>query len=108
MAQLTPVVLIGTFNMNQRPIEQDLSDWFATHPSLSSFTHETPPSSPTHSSASATTATPFDSIPTTTNSPPIMPDIVAVALQEFAPYPDAFIHGTYQIRTRIDDLANLI
>ncbi|KAG0199321.1 Synaptojanin-2 [Mortierella sp. NVP41] len=37
-----------------------------------------------------------------------MPDIVAVALQEFAPYPDAFIHNTYNIRTRIDELANLI
>ncbi|KAH7056859.1 hypothetical protein BKA57DRAFT_451814 [Linnemannia elongata] len=108
MAQLTPVVLIGTFNMNQRPIEQDLSDWLATHPSLSSFTPETPPSSPTSSSASASTATPFNSTPTTTNAPPIMPDIVAIALQEFAPYPDAFIHNTYQIRTRIDDLANLI
>ncbi|KAG0062193.1 hypothetical protein BGZ89_010851 [Linnemannia elongata] len=108
MAQPTPVVLIGTFNMNQRPIEQDLSDWLATHPSLSSFTPETPPSSPTSSSASASTATPFNSTPTTTNAPPIMPDIVAIALQEFAPYPDAFIHNTYQIRTRIDDLANLI
>ncbi|KAK3836296.1 MAG: hypothetical protein J3R72DRAFT_203113 [Linnemannia gamsii] len=110
MAQQAPVVLIGTFNMNQRPIEQDLSDWLATHPSLSSVTPETPPSSPTPSSASAATATPFNynSNTTTTNAPPIMPDIVAIALQEFVPYPDAFIHDTYQIRTQIDELANLI
>ncbi|KAF9899463.1 hypothetical protein EC991_008855 [Linnemannia zychae] len=109
MAQQTPVVLIGTFNMNQRPIEQDLSDWLATHPSLSSFTPETPPSSPTTSSASAATAIPpFTNNNSTTNAPPIMPDIVAVALQEFAPYPDAFIHDTYQIRTRIDELGKLI
>ncbi|KAG0374341.1 hypothetical protein BGX24_010518 [Mortierella sp. AD032] len=105
MAQQAPVVLIGTFNMNQRPIEQDLSDWLATHPSLSSVTPETPPSSPT-----AATATPFNynSNTTTTNAPPIMPDIVAIALQEFVPYPDAFIHDTYQIRNQIDELANLI
>ncbi|KAK3815497.1 MAG: Endonuclease/exonuclease/phosphatase, partial [Benniella sp.] len=37
-----------------------------------------------------------------------MPDIVAVALQEFAPYPDAFIHNTYHIRRKIDALAQSI
>ncbi|KAI8603468.1 Endonuclease/exonuclease/phosphatase, partial [Dissophora ornata] len=37
-----------------------------------------------------------------------MPDIVAVALQEFVPYPDAFIHSTYHIKQKVDDLAQLI
>ncbi|KAF9924648.1 Synaptojanin-2 [Linnemannia zychae] len=116
MTQPTPVVLIGTFNMSQRSIEQDLSDWLATHPSLSSFAPETPPSSPTSSTASTVNHSNFisnsnaasNTATTHTNAAPIMPDIVAVALQEFAPYPDAFIHDTYQIRARIDELANLI
>ncbi|GJJ69831.1 hypothetical protein EMPS_02180 [Entomortierella parvispora] len=120
-----PVVLIGTFNMNQRAIEQDLSDWLATHPSLSSHTADSAPNSPVPSPASATTAPTFSRAdpftnpnniegssrapePSSSSTMPIMPDIVAVALQEFVPYPDAFIHGTYRIKQKIDDLAKLI
>ncbi|KAF8927489.1 hypothetical protein BGZ58_010359 [Dissophora ornata] len=99
--QQAPVVLIGTFNMSQRPIEQDLSDWLSTHPSLSSAAGESAPNSPTvKAGLGATTA----SFPST----PLMPDIVAVALQEFVPYPDAFIHSTYHIKQKVDDLAQLI
>lgn len=101
LQQRTPVVLIGTFNMSQRPIEQDLSDWLSTHPSLSSLTPESAPSSPVTTSSSS-----LDTSATTTV--PLMPDIVAVAFQEFAPYPDAFIHNTYHIRRKIDALAQLI
>ncbi|KAF9942788.1 hypothetical protein BGZ67_010420 [Mortierella alpina] len=93
----TPVVLIGTFNMSQRPIEQDLADWLATHPSLSSHVADSAPSSPVEAPA-----------PTSGGSTPIMPDIVALALQEFSPYPDAFLHGTYHIKQQIDELAKLI
>ncbi|KAF9949882.1 hypothetical protein BGZ72_008353 [Mortierella alpina] len=93
----TPVVLIGTFNMSQRPIEQDLADWLATHPSLSSHVADSAPSSPVEAPA-----------PASGGSTPIMPDIVAVALQEFSPYPDAFLHGTYHIKQQIDELAKLI
>ncbi|KAF9565994.1 hypothetical protein EC968_003963 [Mortierella alpina] len=93
----TPVVLIGTFNMSQRPIEQDLADWLATHPSLSSHVADSAPSSPVEAPA-----------PASGGSSPIMPDIVAVALQEFSPYPDAFLHGTYHIKQQIDELAKLI
>ncbi|KAF9929854.1 Histidine biosynthesis bifunctional protein hisB, partial [Modicella reniformis] len=94
----TPVVLIGTFNMSQRSIEQDLSDWLSTHPSLSSYTPESAPSSPLATSLDASTIT----------SMPLMPDIVAVGLQEFAPYPDAFIHNTYHIGRKINVLAQMI
>ncbi|KAG0205479.1 hypothetical protein BGX28_002962 [Mortierella sp. GBA30] len=94
----TPVVLIGTFNMSQRPIEQDLSDWLATHPSLCSHTAESPPTSPIGAPAS---------VPGTPSTP-IMPDIVAIALQEFSPYPDAFLHNTYHIKQQIDELAKLV
>ncbi|KAF9584123.1 hypothetical protein BGW38_007501 [Lunasporangiospora selenospora] len=100
--QHQPVILVGTFNMSQRPIEQDLSDWLATHPSLSSSVGGDAPASP----VDATTA---DSASfTTIVSAPIMPDIVAIALQEFVPYPDAFIHGTYNIRQKIDGLGKAI
>ncbi|KAF9169949.1 hypothetical protein BGX21_003784 [Mortierella sp. AD011] len=97
--QQAPAVLIGTFNLSQRPIEQDLSDWLATHPSLSNIAPESPavssvPVFPDPSAAAAST--------------PIMPDIVVIALQEFVPYPDAFIHDTYQIKPKIDSLAQLI
>ncbi|KAG0225152.1 hypothetical protein BGW41_004807 [Actinomortierella wolfii] len=92
-----PVVLIGTFNMSQRTIEQDLSDWLATHPSLSTVQ---PPSSPT------TPESP--SSQTTLMLPPLIPDMVAIALQEIVPYPDAFIHGTYNIQQLIDQMANLV
>ncbi|KAF9358846.1 hypothetical protein BGX26_000772 [Mortierella sp. AD094] len=100
--QQTPAVLIGTFNMSQRPIEQDLSDWLATHPSLSNAAPESAPGSPVVSTPPAPSAA------TAVSSTPLMPDIVVIALQEFAPYPDAFIHNTYHIRQKIDDLAQLI
>ncbi|KAG0057699.1 hypothetical protein BGZ83_005638 [Gryganskiella cystojenkinii] len=110
-----PVVLIGTFNMNQRPIEQDLSDWLATHPSLSSHATDSAPNSPTLSSPTYASTADFNTVPegsaplgTSSSSTPILPDIVALALQEFAPYPDAFIHSTYQIKQKVDDLAKLI
>ncbi|KAF9321157.1 hypothetical protein BG003_003350 [Podila horticola] len=96
MAASTPVVLIGTFNMAQRPIEQDLSDWLSTHPSLSSDA----PASP----VSANHSLPDDAAST----PPLLPDIVAVAVQEMAPYPDAFIHGTYNLQDKVNELANVI
>ncbi|KAF9354633.1 hypothetical protein BGX34_010892 [Mortierella sp. NVP85] len=99
LQQYTPVVLVGTFNMSQRPIEQDLSDWLSTHPSLSTVSPESAPSSPVATSV-------LD--PSATTTTPLMPDVVAVALQEFAPYPDAFIHNTYHIRKKIDALAQSI
>ncbi|KAF9970087.1 hypothetical protein BGZ73_007321 [Actinomortierella ambigua] len=34
--------------------------------------------------------------------------MVAIALQEIAPYPDAFLHGTYNIQAKINHTANLI
>ncbi|KAF8971023.1 hypothetical protein BGZ46_010347 [Entomortierella lignicola] len=97
-SQQTPAILIGTFNMSQRPLEQDLSDWLATHPSLSSATPESAPSSPDVSAAPLPTS----------SSTPLIPDIVVIALQEFVPYPDAFIHNTYRVQRKIDELAQLI
>ncbi|KAG0353428.1 hypothetical protein BG005_007274 [Podila minutissima] len=99
MAASTPVVLIGTFNMAQRPIEQDLSDWLSTHPSLSSDAPASPVSSnrSSHDVASAPGAV-----------TPLIPDIVAVAVQEMAPYPDAFIHDTYNLQDKVNELANVI
>ncbi|KAG0328926.1 hypothetical protein BGZ99_004000 [Dissophora globulifera] len=122
--QQTPVILMGTFNMSQRPIEQDLSDWLSTHPTLSSSAPESAPSSPVFTAA-APLGTPADMdhhsntsdnngpqqqrhAPSALSSAPLMPDIVAVALQEFVPYPDAFIHNTYHIQQQIDDLAQTI
>ncbi|KAG0016667.1 hypothetical protein BGZ81_011098 [Podila clonocystis] len=98
MAASTPVVLIGTFNMAQRPIEQDLSDWLSTHPSLSSDAPPSPVSS-THNSHDVASTPP---------ATPLIPDIVAVAVQEMAPYPDAFIHGTYNLQDKVNELANVI
>ncbi|KAF9113510.1 hypothetical protein BGX27_001387 [Mortierella sp. AM989] len=103
--QQTPAVLIGTFNMSQRPIEQDLSDWLATHPSLSSAAPESAPNSPV---VSTPVLPSIGSEATPVTSTPIIPDIVVIALQEFAPYPDAFIHNTYHVKQKIDELAQLI
>ncbi|KAF9409885.1 hypothetical protein BGZ94_001827 [Podila epigama] len=100
----TPVVLIGTFNMNQRSIEQDLSDWLSTHPSLSSAADSaSPPTSPVSSDPTVDAATPAPGTAT-----PLVPDIVAVAVQEMAPYPDAFIHDTYHLQDKVAALAALI
>ncbi|KAF9917139.1 hypothetical protein BX616_001838 [Lobosporangium transversale] len=109
----TPAVLIGTFNMAQRPIEQDLSDWLATHPSLSTHIHESVPGSPlvppsTASAAEMLAAAAAATATASALSAPLIPDIIAVALQEFAPYPDAFIHDTYRIKSKIDELAQTI
>ncbi|KAI9242124.1 MAG: Endonuclease/exonuclease/phosphatase [Podila humilis] len=94
----SPVVLIGTFNMSQRPIEQDLSDWLSTHPSLSSDA----PASPVSNNHN------LPDVASTLPATPLIPDIVAVALQEMAPYPDAFIHDTYHLQDKINELANVI
>ncbi|KAF9181474.1 hypothetical protein BGZ51_005411 [Haplosporangium sp. Z 767] len=103
MSNQAPVVLIGSFNVAQRPIEQDLSDWLATHPSLSSHAADSAPNSP----VVASSGPPSDTPPAGTSAP-IMPDIVAVALQEFIPFPDAFLHITYNIKDKIDDLAKSV
>ncbi|KAG0254915.1 hypothetical protein BG011_005431 [Mortierella polycephala] len=103
MSNQAPVVLIGSFNVAQRPIEQDLSDWLATHPSLSSHAADSAPNSP----VIASSGLPSDTPPAGTSAP-IMPDIVAVALQEFIPFPDAFLHNTYNIKDKIDELAKSV
>ncbi|KAF9158642.1 hypothetical protein DFQ26_007389 [Actinomortierella ambigua] len=110
-----PVVLLGTFNMSQRTFEQDLSDWLATHPSLSTVQPPLLPPSPLSTdlpdsplgreTATAAAAAPPPPQPA---FPPLIPDMVAIALQEFAPYPDAFLHGTYNLAAKIQHTANLI
>ncbi|KAF9438302.1 hypothetical protein BGZ76_008780 [Entomortierella beljakovae] len=104
--QQAPAVLIGTFNMSQRPIEQDLSDWLATHPSLANNAPDSAPSSPVMPPSPQPSVA--SSNGTAVSSTPIMPDFVVIALQEFVPYPDAFIHNTYHIKNKVDELAQLI